>query len=182
MRLFIAITPPAEVKSAVGAAASGLAKKGGGSWVKSESYHLTVAFLGEQTETGRDAAVAALASVDVSPLTHQYALGSAGFFPNERRPRVGWLSVVEPEPLMELASWLRAALSACGVNFDPKPFKPHLTLVRIKEPWSVEKKETFVTELAALNGLPLKFDRLTLYASQLSSKGAIHTVVSEKVV
>src|SRR5688572_16529222 len=97
MRLFIAcnFSPEAiaQVEKAMTAARPKLPKA---SWLKPEALHLTVAFLGEQESQIIEALESPLVEhlAEIPAITAR--LTTPGFFPDHRRPRVGWLAV-EPE-------------------------------------------------------------------------------------
>src|SRR5512135_19469 len=94
MRLFVAYrladAPAARVATI---ATSVKAKLPKGAWVGAHSYHLTFAFLGEQSREVvpklADALREAMAPVPAVDAT----LASGGFFPNERHARVAWIAV-----------------------------------------------------------------------------------------
>jgi 2'-5' RNA ligase len=60
-------------------------------------------------------------------------LAGVGAFPNPRSPRVVWIGVddVAATSLIKLAVQVEEKLSPLGFRSD-KPFKPHLTIFRIK--------------------------------------------------
>jgi 2'-5' RNA ligase len=59
-------------------------------------------------------------------------IGGVGAFPNFRRPRVVWIGVT-PDPKLELLHHdVEAACEAVGLPLDGRPFRPHLTLARVK--------------------------------------------------
>ena len=103
----------------------------GFSFGNTDQLHFTLAFLGEQPETAVQAATAAGEAVRGSAFAIHIA--GAGAFPSLARPRVAWLGLREgKEPLCALAERLRTALTANGIAFDEKPFRPHLTVARLR--------------------------------------------------
>jgi 2'-5' RNA ligase len=148
-------------------------------WVKPESQHLTFAFLGEQDES-------IIATLDPR-LRHELEamkpfearLCGAGFFPNPRLARVGWVGVSPAERFSETAAAVRRAVREAGVELDRADFKPHLTLVRIRNSWPPACLETFRSALADFASTPFRVDAVTVYSSRLHPNGAIHTPVRE---
>src|SRR5690242_56095 len=95
--------------------------------------HVTLAFIGNVPEpTLGDATDAAREAADA---TRAFELRVAGLgqFPERGRPHVVWLHFADPAPLTDLAERVRRSLTARGVSFDEKPFRPHLTLARVRE-------------------------------------------------
>lgn len=176
MRLFIAhrisAVPSARIESIVSSLRNRLPRS---AWAGGHAYHLTFAFLGEQDKevVGRlsgalRAALQGLASVDAR-------LIGGGFFPNERRPRVGWIAVEPHDTVIAIAGTIRSAATECHVRFDEKPFKPHLTLVRIREGWRARDAALFVEAIDAAGPVAFSLDRVSLFESQLLRSGAVHT-------
>lgn len=173
MRLFIAIELPAELKYRIEARVAPLRDAlPAASWVKSENYHVTLAFIGEQLESVASPIETQLQS-SVRERHFSAEVRGAGFFPNVRRARVAWIGLAPGEQFSELATEVREALRRAHVPFDEKPFKPHLTIARLKEPWN-EHDAARLT--AAFDDFSEGFDvhEVTLFASQLAGKGAIH--------
>jgi 2'-5' RNA ligase len=103
------------------------------SWVDETRLHLTLKFLGEQSET----VVSELRqSVDQVAARHRrftMRLAGVGAFPNFRRARVVWMGI-EDEPRLELLHHdIELACESGGFELEGRPFRPHLTLARVKD-------------------------------------------------
>jgi RNA 2',3'-cyclic 3'-phosphodiesterase len=133
VRLFLAINFPPAVRTEIAAATAGLrALAPEVAWVDEPLLHLTLKFLDEQPEERLDAIQAGLAEVAARHREPLLALGGIGAFPNFRRARIVWMGVV-PEPRLELLHHdLEVAFEALGFEVDGRPFRPHLTLGRVK--------------------------------------------------
>ncbi len=60
-------------------------------------------------------------------------IGGFGAFPNARRPRVIWIGC-DPVPALELVQHrLEAEMDAIGFPLEGKPFRPHITVGRVKQ-------------------------------------------------
>lgn len=106
-------------------------------WVQGEAVHLTLKFLGEQPQERLTEVRALLPeALSAKGLRSFYLeLSGVGAFPNYRLPRVLWMDLVgETDELHEL--WLTVESLATRMGFAPetRPFRPHLTLARIKDP------------------------------------------------
>jgi RNA 2',3'-cyclic 3'-phosphodiesterase len=167
MRLFIATSfPVAILRDLNDRVAAVKPKLGVASWVRPETQHLTFAFLGEQDES----MVTKLSEMALTAPPFEARLRGAGFFPNPRRARVGWIGLAPEEPFVRLASEIRHF-----VKSDDTTFKPHLTLMRIRDPWPPACVETFQRTFTGYESERFVVDRVTLYSSKLSPKGALHT-------
>lgn len=133
MRLFLAIDLGADARAALHDATSAMrAEAPGLSWVAERKLHLTLRFLGEQTP---DAAARVAAPMDAVAARHrrfEMRLRHVGAFPNFRRARVVWMGV-EPAPRLELLHHdVELACEALGFGVEGRPFRPHVTLARVK--------------------------------------------------
>jgi len=180
MRLFIATRfPDAVIREANERVSRVKSRLPPASWVRPEAQHLTLAFLGEQEESAID---------KFAPLVEQSLLGvkkfegrlkDCGFFPNPRHARVGWTGVAPEESFRAMASAVRNALQESGVTFDQNEFRPHLTIMRIRDQWPPACIETFRSALRTHESAPFTVDRVTLFSSKLGPTGALHTPLRE---
>jgi 2'-5' RNA ligase len=176
MRLFIATSFPAAVMQPLNERIAQVKPKlAQASWVRSESQHLTFAFLGEQDETLLARLAPALETTLAGLPRFDARLLGCGFFPNPRRARVGWVGLSPEEPFVAVADAVRSVVTAAGVALDEAKFKPHLTLMRIRDPWPRACIEMFEKSLGSYESEPFEVNGVTLYRSQLNPNGAIHT-------
>lgn len=100
--------------------------------VSKENMHFTLLFLGEILDDMAPKIMELLSSVSFNPI--EMKLSDVGAFPNPRSPRVVWISVDKDaaKNLVELAVQVEEKLRPLGFRSD-KPFKPHLTIFRIKD-------------------------------------------------
>jgi 2'-5' RNA ligase len=126
LRLFFALWPDDAVRAALAGRAAAIQRVAGGRATRAESIHLTVAFLGDCDPARLPALKSAAAAVRVRPF--ELVLDETGFW---KHNRIAWAGAAQvPAALETLVAELRAALAAAQFAFDPKPFVPHLTLVR----------------------------------------------------
>jgi 2'-5' RNA ligase len=180
MRLFIATRfPDAVIREANERVARVKSRLPPASWVRAEAQHLTFAFLGEQ-----DAAVVGKLSPAVEKSLKSVPkfdgqVTDCGFFPNPRHARVGWAGVTPQDSFRAIANAVRGAIKECGLEFDENEFRPHLTMMRIRDPWPPACIATFYGALRGFESAPFAVDRVTLFSSQLNPSGAIHTPLAE---
>jgi len=176
MRLFIAVHFPADVLADLNARVASLRPRlPSASWVKEGSQHVTLAFLGEQPESLAETLAPAL-QVGLRDIPRFEArLHGCGFFPNQRRARVGWIGIEPEAPFVRMAAAVRASVTTHGIALDAAEFRPHLTLMRIRDAWPPASIELFSKSLRDYASTPFPVDAVTLFASQLDPKGAIHT-------
>ena len=176
MRLFVAYRIGAESAARVAAVVSSIRSQlPRASWVGRDAYHLTFAFLGEHDPEVVPRVSAALKAATAEAATIEARLTGGGFFPNEKRPRVGWIAVEPHAPVIAVAAVVRAAIGSYGIRFDEKPFKAHLTLVRIRDDWNARDATLFAEAIDAAGEIPFSLDRVSLFESRLLPSGAVHT-------
>jgi 2'-5' RNA ligase len=93
-------------------------------FVRLESYHVTLQFLGEAYSP--DPIIAALQKIHHPEML--LTVAGTGFFPNARAPRVFWAGL-EATGLPSLAKAVNRALAPLGFACEAE-FHPHLTLAR----------------------------------------------------
>ena len=171
MRLFIAIEPPDDLRTAL---AGLMVDVPGARRVPTEQLHLTLAFLGEVEENTAGELIERLALVH-TPL-FQLGYSGTGCFPSRHRPRVLWAGL-EPHPrLMQLAAGVHEAVLACGILQEERPFSPHITLARLKIP-AAREIDTFLTMPQKPKFPPFPVREFILFQSRLNPHGAVHIPV-----
>lgn len=180
MRLFIATTfPQPELQAIEDRLAAVKSKLPSASWVRPETQHLTFAFLGEQPDSLVEQIAPLLTARLAKVARFQATLRGCGFFPNPRHARVGWVGAEPEERFGEVANAVRGAVKDAGVELDRSEFRPHLTMMRMREGWPPMSIETFTKALRDYRSEPFAVDRVTLYVSKLNPKGAEHTALRE---
>jgi 2'-5' RNA ligase len=183
-RLFIAAELPPAVKAELMTAQERL-RRGAPpvTWVAPAAMHLTLRFLGETRVAlipDLGAAIgAALAGHAAMPLH----LSGVGTFPNDRRPSVIWAGVGGAVAALGRAqAAIEAAIAGLGLAPEPKPFRAHLTLGRMRREATQEQQRRLGEAIRALPPLapvPWTVDRIVLFRSELRSDGPIYTEISD---
>ncbi len=182
VRTFIAIELSAEILQALERIADELRRGPGGEagrWVRAESIHLTLKFLGEIESARLPSVFHAVreASAPLAPLALR--LAGLGCFPNPHRPRVVWAGVQEPTgQLGALQGAIEAALARAGFPREERGFTPHLTLARIHERAARPEIEALGAAVAAyrLSVAPAMTAReVHVIQSDLRPSGPIYT-------
>jgi 2'-5' RNA ligase len=135
VRLFLAINLPSDVRLEVWAATASLRSDAPElAWIGEPRLHFTLKFFGDLPTERVEALQATISGVAGRHRESLLSLGEIGAFPNFRRARVVWIGV-EPDPRLELLHHdVEIACAALGYEIEGRPFRPHLTLARIKTP------------------------------------------------
>ncbi|MGO9865835.1 MAG: RNA 2',3'-cyclic phosphodiesterase [Terriglobales bacterium] len=129
MRIFIGIDLDPEVRERIARfleGVEGFAPEA--RWVRPESLHITLKFIGEQTPEQVAAITERLRRVERS--TFEISCGGFGFFPTSKAPRVFWIGIQAASQLAELAETIDKATAELGIPREDRAFSPHLTLAR----------------------------------------------------
>jgi 2'-5' RNA ligase len=178
MRLFVAANFPAEVLRDLNERVARLRPRlPAASWVREETQHLTFAFLGEQHEALVDRIAPTLAASVASLPRFEAQLENCGFFPNARRARVGWIGLAPEQNFIAVADRVREVVTKSGVTLDGGAFRPHLTVMRMRDPWPPASIDLFGKSFRDYRSAAFTVDTITLYVSQLHPSGAIHTPI-----
>ena len=158
-------------------------------WVRPESMHVTLKFIGEQPAESVDEIKHAVATVKRE--SFEISFRGFGFFPTAKSARVFWVGIDAGSQLAKLAMTVDQAVSALGIPQEAHAYSPHLTLARGGRERSgapARQKEDrpnrgfrkLQEKLAAM--APPEFGTMTareffLYQSQLQRGGARYTKI-----
>jgi 2'-5' RNA ligase len=97
-------------------------------WVRPESMHVTLKFIGEKSSDAVDAIRQALGAIRAGGF--EISFRGHGFFPTARAPRVFWIGIAAGARLASLATAVDETTAGLGVPREEHEFSPHLTLAR----------------------------------------------------
>jgi 2'-5' RNA ligase len=145
-------------------------------WVRAESLHITLKFIGEASTENLGAIRNALSAVRCKQ-NIELCFRGLGFFPNEKRRSVFWAGMEASGNLEELAGDIDRMLEQVGIPRELRPFKPHLTLARIKPQRIPKKFGVAVQQNATREFGTLNTREFHLIESKLKPTGAEYTTV-----
>lgn len=165
MRLFAALVPPAEALEHLEEFLEPRRAAGTFRWSAPEQWHVTLAFYPDVPAHRTDDLVEALEAAASRRRPTGARITGGGAFPHPAAAKVLWAGLDgDAEELGRLATGCRGAASRAGARVDAQPFRPHLTLARIRAPQEVTR---WVRLLDAYGGPPWRADAVTLVASHL---------------
>ncbi|HKD01694.1 MAG TPA: RNA 2',3'-cyclic phosphodiesterase [Terriglobales bacterium] len=97
-------------------------------WVRPESLHVTLKFIGEKPKEAAGQIRAALETIHAASFAITFQ--GYGFFPTSRSPRVFWLGMQSGPQLSSLARLVDETTFSLGIPREDHAFSPHLTLAR----------------------------------------------------
>ena len=164
MRLFVAINLNEEMKDALLDMQDTLRTYGiRGRDTLPENMHLTLAFIGDYDDPEYVKGV--VDSIEVRPF--EISLKGVGAFGD-----LWWAGLENSAPLAAVSRRLRRALAEAGIPFDRKKFSPHITIIRRADGRLSDVPEE---ELAAISGVSMTVDHISLMRSDRGKHGMIYT-------
>jgi RNA 2',3'-cyclic 3'-phosphodiesterase len=179
IRAFVAVLLDDETRAAIAREIERLRPLGRAvAWVPAENLHLTLKFLGPQTDERIEAAALALEEAAAPTPRFDLALHGLGAFPGMERPRIVWVGVAEGAlALRALQSQVETSFERRGFGREERPWHPHLTIGRVFDPrrWRRDADPALLESIARLALTrfgTLAVSRVALMRSDLHPKGA----------
>lgn len=135
------------------------------------SLHITLLFLGNVEEGGIEQLKAVLDNLQSASFELNFS--HVGLFPNADRPRLLAAGFEESAMAQELCVNLQNVIRQLGLAVDERPYRPHITLARLKYRRRISFTAVPLIEKICVN-------EIVLYKSTLSSDGAHYTVLHKK--
>lgn len=179
LRVFIAIDLPESVKEFLRTTSRELQKYGADvKWVRPESIHLTLKFLGEIPADLVPRLERELRPVFGTQAPTELSIRGLGGFPGLSRPRVVWAGLVDAAgSLRPLVAALDRVLEPLGFAPERRPFSPHLTLGRVRSNTGISALTDGMRRHVDVTGPSFTADHATLFRSDLKPTGAEYTAL-----
>lgn len=135
---------------------------GSSRWVEPDNLHLTLRFFGDIDNRKASELIEQLDGISVDAF--EIRLSSLGAF-GGNEPRSLWAGVEAGPELETLARANERAARAIGLPPDPRPFKPHVTLARLKYA-SPDLVARILGRIGAFRSEPFLVGRFVLFSSR----------------
>ncbi len=148
-------------------------------WVDPTGMHLTLRFLGNTDTAQVLGIIAGLRRELAGEVAPDLALSGLGTFPPRGNPRVIWAGVSgQLDRLTNLQRGAESAVASLGWPAEQRPFRPHLTLGRIRNRASDAQRGAVLDTIAGIEVPECSIwrpDLVRLYQSVLTSQGPIYS-------
>lgn len=168
--MFVALVPPQDALEDLGEfLAPRLEVDDRLRWTTPEQWHVTLAFMPEVPDRTLDDLSARLERAAARRSRFAVTVAGGGAFPNPARAKVLYAGLdlegaAETEELRRLSVGARAAANKAGAEAQGGPFRPHLTLARVRRPFDVTR---WLRVLDAYRGPQWSADEIVLVQSHL---------------
>jgi 2'-5' RNA ligase len=183
IRSFVAILLPDALRDTIAATIEQLRPLGTAvAWVPRQNLHVTLQFLGSQTEERLSEAAAALDEAGAGCAPLEVTFHGIGAFPGLERPRILWIGVAQgAREACALQARVADALTRRRFAPEDRAWHPHLTIGRVfdERRWRRDAGPPLRSALAraaATRFGTLRVTEVALMRSDLSPKGARYTV------
>ena len=182
IRTFLAIEIPKEIleqferlQYRLGQSMTGVIR-----WAKPGSTHLTLKFFGNITErdirTIEDTLKAKAPAFTPIPI----AVGTMGVFPSLSRPRVLWVGITTGlKELTATQAEVESALEKVGFEREQRPYRPHLTLGRMKTDRRIEGLDKAIESHKDFAAGSFTAREMILFRSDLKPTGPVYTELAK---
>lgn len=183
VRLFVACEIPEDARELITGVIADLRSRSGDAvrWVRPEGLHLTLKFLGEVPVKKLPSVKLAIQEAVAGHSPFNLEFSAIGTFGGREGLRLMWVSVAGDVLRLEaLVKATNAALAVIGFEPERRPFRPHLTLGRVKDEIPTRARaeiEVAVgkTEVAEFSW---RTSQVSLMRSRLTRGGAQHDVLA----
>jgi len=164
MRLFFGVPLTPAATAQLEAVMARLPLRRGWRPLAAHNWHITLSFLGDTDGRHLNALIELGERVAHEHLATAVTLDSLQWWPNEQRPRLLTAVAADSSPLLPISRQLNAGLREIGVNFDSKPLRAHVTLLRLERGIVVEDLGVPPCKLA------IECDELALFVSEKADR------------
>lgn len=183
VRLFVACEVPDEVKEALGETIEGLRKKSGPAvrWIKPEGIHVTLKFLGEVPAKKLPAVKLAIQEAVVGHSPFELEFSNIGTFGGREGLRIMWVGIAGDVLRLEaLVRAVNAALAVVGFEPERRPFRPHLTLGRVRDEIGTRHRAEIEVAVGKTDvpGVNWRTSQVSLMRSKMGPGGASYEVLA----
>jgi 2'-5' RNA ligase len=178
IRTFIAVRIPDSIRDRIAKLQTELRKHGADiKWVRPESIHVTLKFLGDVEETRMEEVGEAVEKAVEHIPPFVVSVNGLGTFPNDRRPRVLWVGVDQGDgELVDMAKRIEDSLSVLGFEKEERRYSAHLTMGRVRSPRRIGETVRAM-HVSDFSGGAFRVEEVFVMKSDLKPTGAVYTAL-----
>jgi 2'-5' RNA ligase len=174
MRFFTGISLASNVVGRLSALIDELRPFAAINWVPADNLHITTRFIGEWPDERLPELTGALATVPgAAPIP--IAVSRFGFLPTPHHPHSFFAGVQAGPALAELAASIDRALQPLGCVPEARPYRPHVTLARIKHNQNIAGLRERIATITDFDFGSFDVRDFHLYLSRPTGRGSAYT-------
>ena len=177
MRAFLAVEFPASVLASLAELTAALkAEAVQAKWVTPDQMHVTLKFFEDLSDAQRQSVDKAVENACMETPPFPLAVRGSGGFGSGEALRVIWAGVEdEAGKLASFAERLAASLEKIGFSREDRPFRPHVTLCRFRQPNRSAELKARLESLKRFDGGSFQVSEAALFSSMLRQSGPVYT-------
>lgn len=183
VRLFVACEVPDDVKESIGGVIQELRNRSGAAvrWIRPEGVHVTLKFLGEVPVKKLPAIKLAVQEAVVGHSPFELEFSNIGTFGGREGLRIMWVGIAGDVLRLEaLVRAVNAALAVVGFEPERRPFRPHLTLGRVRDEIPTRQRAQIEVDVGKMDvpGTGWRTSQVSLMRSRITAQGASYEVIA----
>jgi 2'-5' RNA ligase len=171
-RLFVAIRPPAAIRSLLLSLATGIP---GARWQDDDQLHLTLRFIGDVDRHRANDIADVLSAIRFAPF--DISLSGVGSFDRKGVIDTLWAGVQPRDPLATLHKKIDRACISAGLPPEGRAYLPHVTIARFGRSGGLV--DGFLAVHAGLASPPFPVEGFSLFESRIGHEGARYEAVAD---
>ncbi len=183
VRLFVACEVPDDVKQSIGGVIETLKSRSGSAvrWIRPEGVHVTLKFLGEVPVKKLPGIKLAIQEAVVGHSPFELEFSNIGTFGGREGLRIMWVGIAGDVLRLEaLVRAVNAALAVVGFEPERRPFRPHLTLGRVRDEIPTRQRAQIEVDVGKLD-VPLtswRTSQVSLMRSRITATNVTYEVIA----
>lgn len=143
-------------------------------WTDPDNIHITIAFLGNTEEDVINKISQMLKEKCSGSGAFQLVMKGAGVFRKHKDPTIIWTGIEFSDKIQHLSDQVITGLKELNIKFEDRPFKPHITIGRIKHLVDPENFITYSDQFRQIEIQKIPVNEVILYESILVQPGPIY--------
>ncbi len=183
VRLFVACEVPEDVKESIGGVIDTLKSRSGSAvrWIRPEGVHVTLKFLGEVPVKKLPSIKLAIQEAVVGHSPFELEFSNIGTFGGREGLRIMWVGIAGDVLRLEaLVRAVNAALAVVGFEPERRPFRPHLTLGRVRDEIPTRQRAQIEVDVGKMD-VPLtswRTSQVSLMRSRITATNVTYEVIA----
>ncbi len=183
VRLFVACEVPEDTREAITEVIEELRARSGTAvrWIRPEGIHVTLKFLGEVPIKQLPAIKLAVQEAVMVSSPFELEFSNIGTFGGREGLRIMWVGIAgDVLRLEKLVRDVNAALAVVGFEAERRPFRPHLTLGRVRDEIPTRQRAEIEVAVGKMAVPPATWrtNQVSLMRSRLTPTGAQYEVIA----
>lgn len=179
-RFFIAIDVPEKARRAAAAHIDVLRRafpRSRVGWERPEKLHITLKFLGDLNDEQVVGLRQTVGKVVRQSEKFTVTIAGTGSFPPGGHPRILWLGAEDDGTLEIIAARLEDELAESGFSREKRPFSPHITIARVREPRSSGELASLHTQ-TPIESVAFEVHEIVVYESKPQPSGSVYSTIA----